>query len=193
MIVKYSKREQLFGFSFIASINGFVGSSALANCCIICLISFIGLIQLVELIDYIRHDKDFISPLQLIVICDRWTKIFLIFREDRTIFCEGEWSQTTKMHDDYTYIGLVGLIVFSGIIGISLLKLAIGLKLASGCNLGFGRNQAFGCNLASGRNLGFGRDQALPKLQPPPVYGRYGVCISREGTYHGCIEPTYFM
>jgi hypothetical protein len=71
LIVKYSKREQLFGFSFIASINGFVGSSALANCCIIRLISFIGLIQLVELIDYVRHDKDFISPLQLIVICDR--------------------------------------------------------------------------------------------------------------------------
>jgi hypothetical protein len=38
---------------------------------------------------------------KLIVICD-WTKISLIFREDCTIFCEGEWSPTTtKMHGDF--------------------------------------------------------------------------------------------
>ncbi len=63
LIVKYSKREQLFGFSFVASINGFVGSSALVNCCIIRLISFIGLIQLVELIDYVCHNKELSKPL----------------------------------------------------------------------------------------------------------------------------------
>jgi hypothetical protein len=36
----------------------------------------------------------------LIVVCD-WTKISLLFREDCTIFCEGEWSPSKrKINDD---------------------------------------------------------------------------------------------
>jgi hypothetical protein len=52
---------------------------------------------------------------KLIVICN-WTQISLIFREDYTIFCEGEWlPTTTKMHGDFTYLFnvLVGLVSFS--------------------------------------------------------------------------------
>jgi hypothetical protein len=121
-----------------------------------------------------------VGPLQLIVICVR-TKIFLILRDDRTIFCEGEWSPTTtKMHDDFTYfsnqIGLVGfiygfvglgvvsLIVFGGIIGVSLRNQALGRNLAFGRKLAFGRNQAFGRILASSHKLAFGRNQAFGRI-----------------------------
>ena len=55
----------------------------------------------------VEHD-DNINPngpaCKLIVICN-WTKISLIFQEDCTIFCEGEWSPTiTKMHGDFAYL-----------------------------------------------------------------------------------------
>jgi hypothetical protein len=98
----------------------------------------------------VKHDGK-INPngpaSKLIIICN-WTKISLIFQEDCTIFCEGEWlPTTTKMHGDFTYLfnvvvglvsfiglgvsfiggfvglGLVSLIVFSGIIGVSLTSL----------------------------------------------------------------------
>ena len=69
---------------------------------------------------------------KLIVICD-WTKIFLIFQEDCTIFFEGEWLlTTTKMHSDFTYLFnvLVGLASFIGL-GVSFIGGFVGLGLVS--------------------------------------------------------------
>jgi hypothetical protein len=42
------------------------------------------------------------GPAFKLIVIFVWTKISLIFREDCTIFCEGEWSPTTtKIHGDF--------------------------------------------------------------------------------------------
>ena len=90
-------------------------------------IGFVGLVGQIGCVSYnglvrsptnglVEHDGK-ISPYgpasKLIVICNS-TKIYLIFREDCTIFCEGEWLPTTpNMHGDFTYLFIViGMKIF---------------------------------------------------------------------------------
>jgi hypothetical protein len=102
---------------------------------------------------------------KLIVICG-WTKVSLIFREDCTIFCEGEWSPTiTKMHGDFTYLfNVIGMKVFGNnklielinslVVGHSKLTELTSLVDIIGCNglvglIGLGLDDFIGLGLVS--------------------------------------------
>ena len=54
------------------------------------------------------------GPTSKFIVVGNWTKMSLIFQENCTIFCEGEWPPTTtNMHGDFTYLfNIIGMKTF---------------------------------------------------------------------------------
>jgi hypothetical protein len=91
---------------------------------------------------------------KLIVICN-WIKFSLIFQEDCTIFCEGEWLATTsRTRNGFTYL-------IDKMLKLIELNPAFGHNLASG--------PASGHNLASG--LAFGHNSIIKLIGPIGLVG----------------------